>query len=102
MARPYTELRLTSSDSSVQCAVAVRHARSTMFSRKLYLLCVVILSACLLWAEPQAASSAASAATSATAIPAASVAPAFDVKASTDAYLATVPPDKKARSDAYF
>ncbi len=28
--------------------------------------------------------------------------PAFDVKAAVDAYLATVPPDKKARSDAYF
>ncbi len=28
--------------------------------------------------------------------------PAFDVKAATDAYLATVPADKKARSDAYF
>jgi STE24 endopeptidase len=27
---------------------------------------------------------------------------AFDVKAATDAYLAQVPPDKKARSDAYF
>jgi STE24 endopeptidase len=34
--------------------------------------------------------------------PAASTGPAFDVKAATDAYLATVPPDKKARSDAYF
>ncbi len=28
--------------------------------------------------------------------------PAFDVKAAVDAYLATVPADKKARSDAYF
>jgi STE24 endopeptidase len=28
--------------------------------------------------------------------------PNFDVKAATDAWLATVPPDKKARSDAYF
>lgn len=32
----------------------------------------------------------------------ASTGPAFDVKAATDAYLAKVPPDKKARSDAYF
>jgi len=32
----------------------------------------------------------------------ASTRPAFDVKAATDAYLATIPPDKKARSDAYF
>ncbi len=38
----------------------------------------------------------------ATAAPAVSSGPAFDVKAATDAYLATVPPDKKARSDAYF
>jgi STE24 endopeptidase len=28
--------------------------------------------------------------------------PSFDVKAATDAWLATVPPDKKARSDSYF
>jgi STE24 endopeptidase len=28
--------------------------------------------------------------------------PNFDVKAATDAWLATVPPDKKARSDSYF
>ena len=28
--------------------------------------------------------------------------PAFDLKGATDAYLATVPPDKKVRSDAYF
>ena len=28
--------------------------------------------------------------------------PGFNVKAATDAWLATVPPDKKARSDAYF
>ena len=28
--------------------------------------------------------------------------PGFDVKAAVDAYLATFPPDKKARSDAYF
>jgi STE24 endopeptidase len=28
--------------------------------------------------------------------------PNFDVKAATDAWLATIPPDKKARSDAYF
>jgi STE24 endopeptidase len=34
--------------------------------------------------------------------PAARPSPNFDVKAATDAWLATVPPDKKARSDAYF
>lgn len=28
--------------------------------------------------------------------------PAFDVKSATDAYLAKIPPEKKARSDAYF
>jgi STE24 endopeptidase len=48
----------------------------------------------LLWAEPQSPN--------ATAVASAPSAPAFDVKAATDAYLATVPPDKKARSDAYF
>lgn len=37
------------------------------------------------------------------AVPAAAQAsPSFDAKAATDAYLATVPADKKARSDAYF
>ena len=37
------------------------------------------------------------------AIPAAAQpSPNFDVKAATDAWLATVPPDKKARSDSYF
>jgi STE24 endopeptidase len=34
--------------------------------------------------------------------PAARPGPNFDVKAATHAWLATVPPDKKARSDAYF
>ena len=48
----------------------------------------------LLWAEPQSPN--------ATAVASAPSAPAFDVKAATDAYLATVPPDTRARSDAYF
>jgi len=34
--------------------------------------------------------------------PAAQASPSFDVERATDAYLATVPPDKRARSDAYF
>jgi len=34
--------------------------------------------------------------------PAAQPGPNFDVKSATDAWLATVPPDQKARSDAYF
>ena len=34
--------------------------------------------------------------------PAARPGPTFDVKAATDAWLATIPSDKKARSDAYF
>jgi STE24 endopeptidase len=34
--------------------------------------------------------------------PGAQASPAFDAAQATDAYLATVPPDKKARSDAYF
>ena len=32
----------------------------------------------------------------------AAASPTFDAVRATDAYLATVPPDKKARSDAYF
>ena len=34
--------------------------------------------------------------------PAAQASPSFDPTVATDAYLATVPPDKRARSDAYF
>jgi len=34
--------------------------------------------------------------------PGAQASPSFDAARATDAYLATVPPDKKARSDAYF
>jgi STE24 endopeptidase len=34
--------------------------------------------------------------------PGAQASPSFDAAGATDAYLATVPPDKKARSDAYF
>lgn len=50
------------------------------------------------WAQSQTASApSTTASTSGTRI-----GPAFDVKAATDAYLATVPADKKARSDAYF
>ncbi|HZU43580.1 MAG TPA: M48 family metallopeptidase [Terriglobales bacterium] len=72
-------------------------------------LCSIVLVVCLsapLWAQSS----------NATEIPAAQAAfsnaplsptadnphPAFDVKAAVDAYLAKVPPDKKARSDAYF
>jgi len=50
----------------------------------------------------QAPLSAQPATASATQPTAAAVRPAFDVKAAVDAYLATVRPDKKARSDAYF
>jgi STE24 endopeptidase len=55
---------------------------------------VVLVSACLAQHSP-----------SPTPVRTAVAAPsqtAFDVKAATDAYLAQVPPDKKARSDAYF
>ena len=66
--------------------------------RKVWLLLFLtsILGASV-WADPQPANAPAAATT-----PAVLSGPAFDVKAATDAYLATVPPDKKARSDAYF
>ena len=67
-----------------------------MFNRVWQLLLLIIVLAAALWAQPQTASP-----TSTAQVPA-QAAPAFDVKAATDAYLATVPPDKKARSDAYF
>ena len=57
---------------------------------------------CLLpfaWADPQASAAASPAAVSPVVTPSG---PAFDVKAAVDAYLATVPPDKKTRSDSYF
>ena len=68
-----------------------------MLLRKLSSLLPLVLLVPLQWAQPQAVSAPASPA--ATAV---RTGPAFDVKAATDAYLATVPPDKKARSDAYF
>jgi STE24 endopeptidase len=51
---------------------------------------------------PTISADAESPATSPDTTPAAPAGPAFDVKAATDAYLATVPPDKRARSDVYF
>jgi STE24 endopeptidase len=74
--------------------------RLIMLLRKLSLLVLAFLLVPALRADPQSPG--------ATVMPAgpntsaAPTAPAFDVKAATDAYLATVPPDKKARSDAYF
>ncbi|MBI3645056.1 MAG: M48 family metallopeptidase [Acidobacteriales bacterium] len=62
----------------------------------LFLMSILIA---LTWAQPLAANSPAPAAGATAVAPAG---PAFDVKAATDAYLATVPADKKARSDAYF
>jgi len=59
----------------------------------------VLLVASFLWADPQTGSTSSAPAANAAAV---SSGPAFDVKAAVDAYLATVPPDKKARSDAYF
>ena len=59
------------------------------------LLVLLLILACVPVAMPQS-----SPAAPANAAP--SAGPAFDVKAATDAYLATVPADKKARSDAYF
>jgi len=68
-----------------------------MLLRRLAAIILALLIVPLLWADPQ--SSSVSIATATTSAP---TAPAFDVKAATDAYLATVSPDKKARSDAYF
>jgi STE24 endopeptidase len=71
-----------------------------MLLRKLGLLVLTLVLVPVLWADPQPTGGAAApAATPATTLQAG---PAFDVKAATDAYLATVPPDKKASSDAYF
>ena len=49
-------------------------------------LALLVLTASLLWSQPAASPPA----------------PSFDAVAATNAYLATVPADKKARSDAYF
>lgn len=70
-----------------------------MHLHKLFLLVLAVLLTSSLWADPQPATASAATTVYAAAAPSA---PAFDVKAATDAYLATVPPDKKARSDAYF
>jgi STE24 endopeptidase len=70
-----------------------------LFMRRLAVLYFVLSAIPMLWAQSQTAGAPAAAAASP---PAASSGPAFDVKAATDAYLAKVPPDKKARSDAYF
>ena len=70
-----------------------------MFLRKLSLLVLVVLFSAI-WAGPQTTNAAPS--TPAPASSASPAGPAFDVKAAVDAYLATVPPDKKASSDAYF
>jgi STE24 endopeptidase len=67
--------------------------------RNLTWLTFLLLVVSFAWAEPQPSVAAPSAAANAAAAPSG---PAFDVKAAVDAYLATVPPDKKARSDAYF
>jgi len=71
-----------------------------MLLRKLSLLVLALLLVPALRADPQSPGAAVMPAGPNTS--AAPTAPAFDVKAATDAYLATVAPDKKARSDAYF
>ena len=67
--------------------------------RRLAVLFLVLSAISMSWAQSQTAGAPAAAAASP---PAAASGPAFDVKAATDAYLAKVPPDKRARSDAYF
>ncbi len=71
-----------------------------MLLRKLALTVFVLLVVSLPWADAQSTNPAAIPTAPTTA--ATPTGPAFDVKAATDAYLATIPPDKKARSDAYF
>ena len=67
------------------------------FGRRLAVVFLALSTISMLWAQSQPA-----AALAAATPPAALSGPAFDVKAATDAYLAKIPPDKKARSDAYF
>src|SRR5262245_48611196 len=59
---------------------------------------VSLLVVPVLLAEPQPTLASSAAPTT----PGVQSGPAFDVKAAVDAYLATVPQDKKAKSDAYF
>jgi STE24 endopeptidase len=71
-----------------------------MLLQKLSLLVLALVLFTTIWASSQTTNAAP--ATPAAATSASGSSPAFDVKAAVDAYLATVPPDKKARSDAYF
>ena len=71
-----------------------------MLPRKLSLLLLALFVLPVVWADAQ--STGALTAPPAPSTATAPTGPAFDVKAATDAYLATVTPDKKARSDAYF
>ena len=70
-----------------------------MLLRKLSLMVLPLLLIPTIWAHAHPTGSVPASHPVTAAAPAG---PAFDVKAATDAYLATVPPDKKARSDAYF
>jgi len=64
---------------------------------------VLAISAIALGAGRASAQAASSSSEPALMIPAgAQASPSFDAERATDAYLATVPPDQKARSDAYF
>src|SRR5262249_39975410 len=72
----------------------IAYPRPIMSLRMLVSILLAVLTSAMVWGQPQSVSSAAMATSPS--------APAFDVKAATDAYLATVPADKRARSDAYF
>ena len=67
-----------------------------------FLLCAVALSSAVCRAQQQPKPTPDPAETATTAAPSSQPSTTFDVKAATDAYLAKVPADKRARSDAYF
>ena len=71
-------------------------------SRFALLLCAVALSGATCGAQQPPKPATGVAETAATAAPSSQPSTTFDVKAATDAYLAKVPADKRARSDAYF
>lgn len=75
---------------------------SKIFVYLAFLICMVILPAAGSSAQQPAAPGNLSGVAAPAQVGERAPTPTFDVKAATDAYLAKVPPDKRARSDAYF